>query len=178
VQDAIPQAFALMHRLGVVASVNSDDNELARRLTLESVKSVRYGGISEEEALRFVTINPAKQLKIEGRTGSIEVGKDADLALWSTSPMSTFTRCEATWVDGVPEFSLSQDEVLQKRTAEERARVIQKALRAGSASGKASGGGDKGKPAGMSASRYFQLLSSGHDFGHQRAGDCGCGEVR
>ena len=177
VQDAIPQAFALMHRLGVVASVNSDDNELARRLTLEAVKSVRYGGISEEDALRFVTLNPAKQLKIDGRTGSIEVGKDADLVLWSSSPMSTVTRCEATWVDGVLEFSLMQDESLQRRSTEERSRIIQKLLRS-PASGKKDGGGDKGKPPGMSSERYFQLLSSGHEIGHLRAGDCGCGEVR
>lgn len=178
VQDAIPQAFALMHRLGVVASVNSDDNELARRLTLEAVKSVRYGGISEEDALRFVTLNPAKQLKIDGRTGSIEVGKDADLALWSRSPMSTLTRCEATWVDGVLEFSVAQDEIMQKRTVEERSRIIQKAINSPSSTGKKDGGGDKGKPPGMSVERYFQLLSTGHEIGCQKAGDCGCSEVR
>lgn len=176
VQDAIPQAFALMHRLGVTASVNSDDNELARRLTLEAVKSTRYGGISEEDALKFVTINPAKQLKIDGRTGSIEVGKDADLALWSGQPMSTLSRCEATWVEGVPEFSLAQDEELQKRAIAERQRVIQKALKSQTPGGKKDGGG--GKPPGMSADRYFQLLSSGHDFLCPKAGECGCGEVR
>ncbi|HUY87443.1 MAG TPA: amidohydrolase family protein [Pirellulales bacterium] len=100
VYDAIPYNGAMLHRAGVLTSFNSDDAELARRLNLEAAKAVKYGGLSPEAALHFVTINPAKQLGIDRRVGSLEAGKDADLVVWSGSPLSSYARCEQTWIDG------------------------------------------------------------------------------
>ncbi|TLY32950.1 MAG: hypothetical protein E6K56_02110 [Ignavibacteria bacterium] len=100
VYDAIPYNGALMHDEGVVVSFNSDSDEMARRLNTEAAKAVKYGGLSEEEALKFVTINPAKQLQIDKRAGSLEAGKDADFVLWSGDPLSTYSICEQTWIDG------------------------------------------------------------------------------
>jgi imidazolonepropionase-like amidohydrolase len=107
--DAIPHNGALMARRGVVVSFNSDSDELARRLNLEAAKAVRYGGLSEEEALALVTRNPARQLGIEKRVGTLEPGKDADVALWSGHPLSTYTVCDETWVDGVKRFDRARD---------------------------------------------------------------------
>jgi imidazolonepropionase-like amidohydrolase len=128
VQDAIPAAFSIMHEQGAVASFNSDSNELARRMNTEAAKAVKYGDTPPEEALKFVTLFPAKQLKIDERVGSIEVGKDADLALWSGPPLSGFSRCEMTFVDGRKLFSLEEDAVMRERIATERTRLIQKLL--------------------------------------------------
>src|SRR5205807_2423523 len=100
VYDAIPYNGALMHDEGVVVSFNSDSDEMARRLNTEAAKAVKYGGLSEEEALKFVTINPAKQLQIDKRAGSLEAGKDADFVLWSGDPLSTYSICEQTWIGG------------------------------------------------------------------------------
>ncbi len=78
VYDAIPYAASIMHNAGVVVSLNSDDAELGRHLNIDAAKAVRYGNVPEPEALKFVTLNPAKQLRIDQYVGSIEVGKDAD----------------------------------------------------------------------------------------------------
>jgi N-acetylglucosamine-6-phosphate deacetylase len=128
VQDAIPYNGALMHAVGVSVSFNSDSNELARRLNVEAAKAVKYGGVKPEEALKFVTLNAAVQLAIDDRVGSLEVGKDADFALWSGSPLSTYTRCVATWIDGREYFSLAQDRKHRERIAAERRRLIAKLL--------------------------------------------------
>jgi hypothetical protein len=128
VQDAIPEAFPIMHDVGVLVSYNSDSDELARRLNVEAAKSVKYGGLTEEEALKFVTINPAKQLQIDSKVGSIEVGKDADLAIWNGDPLSSMSMCVATYVDGRCLFSTEQDEAARKTVASERQRLIQKIL--------------------------------------------------
>ena len=90
--DAIPYNAALMTRKGVVVSVNSDSAEHARRLNTEAAKSVKWGGLSDDEALALVTINPAKQLRIESRVGSLEVGKDADVVIWNHHPLSSRDR--------------------------------------------------------------------------------------
>ena len=156
VQDAIPQAGAIMHEQGVVVSFNSDSDEMARRLSVEASKGHKYSRLADgsftlspEEALKFVTINPAKQLRIDARVGSIEVGKDADLALWTTDPLSSMTRCERTFVDGREYFSLEKDAALRKRDSAERNRLLQKVL-AGSDKKKdaAKPDGEKGPPAG------------------------------
>lgn len=128
VYDAIPQNGALMNQAGVVVSFNSDSNELARRLNTEAAKAVKYGGVSEEEALKFVTLNPARQLRIDRRVGSLEAGKDADFVLWSGHPLSTYSHAEQTWIDGRKYFDQARD--LQMRDANERERetLIQKAL--------------------------------------------------
>jgi hypothetical protein len=89
-----------MHERGVVVSFNSDSDELGRRMQLEAAKAVRYGGVDRAEALDFVTLNPAKQLGVEDRVGSLESGKDADFVIWSGDPLSTASRCEQTWIDG------------------------------------------------------------------------------
>lgn len=127
--DAIPYDGAIMHDAGVVVSFNSDSDELARRMNLEAAKAVKYGGISPEEALKFVTLNPAKQLKIDDRVGSLEPGKDADFVLWSGDPLSTYSRCEATYIDGREYFSIARDAGLRAGIAAERQRIIQKLLK-------------------------------------------------
>jgi N-acetylglucosamine-6-phosphate deacetylase len=149
VQDAIPAAFPIMAEQGVVVSFNSDSNELARHLNTEAAKAVKYGGVSEEEALKYVTLNPAKQLHIDARVGSIEDGKDADLALWSGSPLSAFSRCEATYVDGRCLFSIDQDKAMRDRVQKERLRLIQKLMNDGKKKPEAGASKDDGaKPAG------------------------------
>lgn len=128
VYDAIPYAGALMHNAGVLVSFNSDSDELARRMNTEAAKAVRYGGVSPEEALKFVTINPAKQLRIDQQTGSIEKGKDADFVIWSGDPLSSLSRCEQTWIDGTCYFSLEKDAALRDTVRSERQRIIAKLL--------------------------------------------------
>ncbi len=131
VYDAIPFNGALMHRAGVVVSFNSDDRELARHLNHEAAKAVKYGGVPPEEALKFVTLNPARQLRIDAYVGSLEPGKQADLAVWSDSPLSTFSRCEQTWVDGRKYFDRAEDLKSREEVAERRALLIQKVLESG-----------------------------------------------
>lgn len=128
VQDAIPQGPPLMHEVGVVVSYNSDSDEMARRMNLEAAKAVKYGNLSEAEALAFVTINPAKQLKIDQRVGSLGAGMDADFVIWSGNPLSTLSRCEATYIDGRCYFSIEQDARHREQIRAERQRLIQKLL--------------------------------------------------
>jgi len=128
VYDAIPHNGALMRDQGVLVSFNSDSDELTRRLNLEAAKAVKYGGLTEEEALTFVTINPAKQLRIEDRVGSLEPGKDADFVLWSGNPLSTYTVCEQTWLDGRKFFDREEDRRMQIEVQQQRATLIQKIL--------------------------------------------------
>ena len=132
VYDGIPDNGAILHEAGVVVSFNSDSDELARRLNTEAGKAVKYGGVTPHEALCFVTRNPAQQLGIYERTGSLTVGKDADLALWSDDPLRYAARCEATWVDGRPLFSLARDAAARATIAAERQRLLQLALAAAS----------------------------------------------
>jgi len=94
VTDAIPYNAAIMTKVGLNVAINSDDAEMARRLNQEAAKSVKYGGLTEEEALKMVTINPAKMLHVDGKVGSIKVGKDADLVLWSDNPLSIYAKAE------------------------------------------------------------------------------------
>ncbi len=131
VYDATPYGGSLMHNSGVVVSYNSDDAELARHLNHEAAKAVKYGGVPEEEALKFVTLNPAKQLRIDQYTGSIEVGKHADLALWSGPPLSPRSRCEKTWVDGVCHFDFEKAMFDADAFASMRNELVQKILASG-----------------------------------------------
>ncbi|MHC5027191.1 MAG: amidohydrolase family protein, partial [Planctomycetota bacterium] len=128
VMDAIPHNGALMTDVGVTMSFNSDSSELARRMNTEAAKAVRYGGLEPAEALKLVTLNPAKQLRVDDRIGSLEVGKDADLVIWSGDPLSTYSRCEQTWIDGACMFSFDLDAELAARDAAERQRLEQKIL--------------------------------------------------
>ena len=131
VYDAIPYAGALMHNAGVVVSFNSDDRELARHLNHEAAKAVKYGGVPPAEALKFVTLNPARQLRIDRYVGSLEPGKDADLVVWSGSPLSTMSRCEQTWIDGRLYFSRETDAALRADNQKIRNTLIQKILDSG-----------------------------------------------
>ena len=131
VKDAIPYAGALMHDAGLVVSFNSDDDELGRRLNQEAAKAVRYGGVDEVEALKFVTLNPAKQLRIDDHVGSLEPGKHADLVLWSGDPLSNLSRVKQTWVDGRKYFDITEDLQRRKDNQHRRNVLIQKILTSG-----------------------------------------------
>jgi imidazolonepropionase-like amidohydrolase len=107
--DASPYNAAIMTRKGVVVSLNSDSDELQRHLNLEAAKTMRYGGLNENEALAMVTINPAKQLGIDDTVGSIEVGKSADLVLFDNHPLSGFSKAQKVWIDGHEYFDREKD---------------------------------------------------------------------
>jgi len=124
VRYAIPYNAALMQQAGVVVAINSDDAEMSRRLNQEAAKMVKYGDVSESDALKMITLNPAKLLHIDDRMGSIRVGKDADLVLWNDHPLSVYAQVETTWVDGVPYFDRARDRMLRQQIADERARII------------------------------------------------------
>ncbi|HEX6640157.1 MAG TPA: amidohydrolase family protein [Thermoanaerobaculia bacterium] len=121
--DATPYNVALLTRNNVLTSVNSDSDELARHLNHDAAKAMKYGGLTEEEALRLCTINPAKQLRLDGRIGSIEVGKDADLVIWNGHPLSSYSRVDTTFIEGEVYFDRQQDLVdreTRRREKEER----------------------------------------------------------
>ncbi|MEM9559003.1 MAG: amidohydrolase family protein [Planctomycetota bacterium] len=133
VQDAIPYAGPINHEAGLLTSFNSDSDELARRMNLEAAKALKYAresgiAMTPQEALNFVTINPAIQLGIDERVGSIEPGKDADLVLWNASPLSTMSRPEHVFIEGIERFSTAQDAAHRERIRAERERLIQKIL--------------------------------------------------
>jgi imidazolonepropionase-like amidohydrolase len=122
--DAIPYNAALMTRKGVVASINSDDAELSRHLNTEAAKSIKWGGLSEDEALALVTINPAKQLRVDNRAGSLEVGKDADVVIWNHHPLSTYAIVDRVYIDGQKYYDRQDDQQrLTERTREKEALV-------------------------------------------------------
>lgn len=132
--DAIPYNGALMAKNDVLVSFNSDDDELARRMNTEAVKAVKYGGLSEEEALKFVTINPAKQLKIDKWVGSLEEGKDADFVVWDGPPLSIYSKVQETWIEGTRYWSVDENELLEERDKALRQDLIQKILSSRSSS--------------------------------------------
>jgi adenine deaminase len=113
-----------MHNQGVTVAINSDDAEMSRRLNQEAAKTIKYGGLSEEDAWKTVTINPAKLLHLDDRVGSIAEGKDADLVLWSGHPMSVYTKAEKTFIEGTLYFDMEQDTRLRERVATERNTLI------------------------------------------------------
>ncbi|MDP1744449.1 MAG: amidohydrolase family protein, partial [Bacteroidota bacterium] len=128
VQDAIPYNAALLTQMGITTAINSDDPEMGRRLNQEAAKSVKYGGVTEEEALKMVTLNPAKLLHIDNKVGSIKVGKDADLVLWSDNPLSIYAKAEKTIIDGLIYFDKDEDIKLRDDIQKERARIIQRMI--------------------------------------------------
>lgn len=207
VQDAIPHAGPIMWEQGVLVSYNSDSDELARRMNLEAAKAVRYSSpdrpIPPGEAIKFITINPAKQLKIDARVGSIEPGKDADLAVWSGDPLSVYSRCLATYIEGRRYFSEEEDREARKTIAAERQRLIQKILskdkKKSRGPGKGAGDDDKAgedkpgedKPDAQPEAKptypavddqrrayYLHLMQRGLDPMAARSGDCGlCNQI-
>lgn len=126
VYEAIPHNGAIMHGVGLNVSFNSDDPEMARRLNQEAAKAVKYGGVSEEEAWKFVTLNPAKMLRVDDRVGSVKAGKDADLVLWNDNPLSIYAKPLKTFVDGINYFDVETDKQLRADIRKERGRLIQK----------------------------------------------------
>ena len=128
VKDAIPYNAAILNQMGIVTAINSDDAEMGRRLNQEAAKSVKYGGMSEEDALKMVTLNPAKLLHIDNRVGSVKVGKDADLVLWSDNPLSIYAKVEKTIIDGHIYYDNEEDTKLRLDIQKDRARIIQKML--------------------------------------------------
>ncbi len=126
VKEAIPYNAALMSQAGVVTAINSDNREMARRLNQEAGKTIKYGNMSEVEAMKLVTLNPAKLLNLDHRMGSIKVGKDADLVLWNEHPLSIYSKPLKTLVDGKIYFDIEEDEILREEIKRERARIISK----------------------------------------------------
>ena len=124
--DAIPYNAALLTRKGVLVSINSDSAEEARHLNQEAAKCMKYGGLTEEEALRLVTLNPARQLKIDDRVGSIDPGKDADLVIYNHHPLSVYAVPQKVLIDGQVYFDIQKDLVIRKRMAEERKTLEEK----------------------------------------------------
>jgi imidazolonepropionase-like amidohydrolase len=124
--EAIPYNAAVLNQMGVNTAVNSDDAEMGRRLNQEAAKGIKYGGMSEIDAWNMVTINPAKMLKLDTRMGSIKVGKDADLVLWTDNPLSIYAKVMQTYVDGRLLFDRNQDETERLVIKTERQRIIYK----------------------------------------------------
>jgi imidazolonepropionase-like amidohydrolase len=147
VYDAIPYNGALMHRQGVLTAYNSDDAEMARRLNQEAAKAVRYGGVSEEEAWKFVTLNPARLLHIDDRTGSLKPGKDADVVIWSDHPLSIYAVAEKTFVDGLLLFDRERDRELREEVRVEKQRILEKM--------KQKGGDKSGRPVKPSHEHHY-----------------------
>jgi imidazolonepropionase-like amidohydrolase len=131
VQDAIAYNAAIMVKEGLNVCINSDDAEQARHLNQEAAKSVKYGGLTEEEAFKMVTLNPAKALHVDDKVGSIKVGKDADLVLWTDDPLSVYAKANKTIVDGIVYFDRDRDKEFRKQISKERNRLIQKMIAEG-----------------------------------------------
>lgn len=123
VNDAIPYNAAIMHNAGVTVAINSDDGEMSRRLNQEAAKIHKYGGISEEEVWKMVTLNPAKLLHMDDRVGSLKVGKDADVVVWTDNPLSIKARAEKTIIEGTVYFDIEKDKELRKQVTADKAKL-------------------------------------------------------
>jgi imidazolonepropionase-like amidohydrolase len=139
VNDAIPYNAAIMQKQGITVAINSDDAEMARRLNQEAAKTVKYGGMTELEAWKMITINPAKLLHIDNRVGSIKVGKDADLVLWSEHPLSIYAKAEKTLIEGATYFDLEKDKQNRAAIKKERTQLINMMLKEKASGGKTQG---------------------------------------
>ena len=128
VHYAIPYNAAIMNREGVLTAINSDDANIGRRLNQEAAKTIKYGDVSEEDALKFVTLNPAKILHLDNQMGSIKVGKSADVVLWTGHPLSVYSKVDKTIIEGGVYFDLEKDLQARKDLQVERARLINKMI--------------------------------------------------
>ncbi len=128
VQDAMAYNAAIMYKMGLNVCINSDDPEMARRLNQEAAKTVKYGGVPEEDALKMVTLNPAKALHVDQKVGSLKVGKDADVVLWTDHPLSIYAKSSYTIVDGTIYFDREKDAQQRVKIAEEKSQLMQKML--------------------------------------------------
>jgi len=131
VYEGITYNAATLVQQGVLTCLHSDNAEMARRLNQEAGKTVKYGGVDQVEALKLVTLNPAKILHLDNRIGSIEQGKDADLVMWTDNPLSIYARAKMTLVDGIVYFDEDKDAEMKIKIEEERNRIIQKILKEG-----------------------------------------------
>lgn len=155
VEDAIPYNAAIMKKVGLNVAINSDDAEMARRLNQEAAKTIKYGGLTQEEALDLVTINPAKMLHVDNKVGSIKIGKDADVVVWSDNPLSIYAKSLYTIVDGTVYFDRQKDEQMQKDVDAERNRLVKKM------NGEKRSGGPT-----IPAQPSYQVMHSCSDHGH------------
>lgn len=126
--DAIPQNATILTKIGINTAINSDDAEMARRLNQEAAKSVKYGGMSEEEAWKLVTLNPAKMLHLSDKMGSITQGKDADIVVWTGNPLSVYSTVVQTYIDGICFYDIKKDAEKRLQIVKERMLLIQKML--------------------------------------------------
>jgi len=140
VQDAIPTNTCLMADRGVMVSINSDSPDLQRRLNQEAAKSVKYCGMSEIDALNMITINPAKQLNIQDKVGSVTEGKQADFVLWTHHPLSVYAQAKQTWIDGIRYYDQERDAQVAAAVAIEKQQLMQKVLGASDSAKQGSGG--------------------------------------
>ncbi len=124
VNDAIPYNASIMHNVGITTAINSDSGEMSRRLNQEAAKTVKYGGVSEEDAWKMVTLNPAKLLHIDNRVGSIKVGKDADVVLWNDNPLSVYAKAERTMIEGATYFDIDKDKQMRSKIKKERSELM------------------------------------------------------
>jgi imidazolonepropionase-like amidohydrolase len=127
--DAIPHNASILNKMGITTAINSDDAEMGRRLNQEAAKAIKYGGMTEEEAWKLVTLNPCKMLHLDKNMGSIKVGKDADLVLWNNHPLSIYSKPLQTYVDGIKYFDAEEHKKIRMTQSQDRARLIQKMLK-------------------------------------------------
>jgi imidazolonepropionase-like amidohydrolase len=160
VYDAIPYNGALMRERGVLVSFNSDSDELARRMSVEAAKAVKYGGVPREEALKFVTANPAKQLKVDARIGSLEPGKDGDFVVWSGDPLDATSHADETWIEGKKYFDRAEDLKARAVLGAEKAELIGKARLAASRGAAAAPAGPSARPAEHSCSEEEHAMEA------------------
>jgi cytosine/adenosine deaminase-related metal-dependent hydrolase len=142
--------------MGLTVAINSDDAEMGRRLNQEAAKSVKYGRMSEEDAWKMVTLNPAKLLHLDDRMGSLKAGKDADIVLWTNNPLSIDAKVEMTVVDGKVLFDSKRDNLMRLQNQAEKARIISKMLESNEK-------GEGSKPFVKKRSRHFHCDTIGEE---------------
>jgi imidazolonepropionase-like amidohydrolase len=156
VNDAIPYNASLMNEQGLVVAINSDDAEMGRRLNQEAAKGIKYGGMSEEDAWKMVTLNPAKLLHLDDKMGSVELGKDADLVLWSNNPLGIEAVVQLTMIEGTIYYDIQKDVEMQNRISKEKARILGKMIASIDS-------GEKTIPYKIKKSKHFHCDTLGED---------------
>ncbi|MGX5913679.1 amidohydrolase family protein [Aliidiomarina sp. Khilg15.8] len=168
--DAIPQNACVMMDKGVLTSVNSDSDDLQRRMNIEAAKSVRYCGMSEEDALKMITLYPAQQMEVDEYVGSIEEGKHADLVIWNNHPLSAYAQVQQTWIEGRKYFDREQDLERRDSLNEEKHALIQKVLAAGSDAQQGSRNGYKQEQPGWHCETNHDVWLDNFSAAHQHGG--------